>query len=98
MEKKPDIIVWDEERGYYASKLPYASNVGAPAISPDDVEGWKLGNIKKANNHFQTRFDDLKKQYEKLIQDYEWSELVYSAKYKFEPIIGHLYHLYFDQH
>ena len=96
MSKKPDIIVWDEERGWYASKLTYGSNVGAPAIRPDDVDGWKLTNVKRANDYFKTRFDDLKKEYEKLIDEYRWSELVYTAKYNFEPVIGKSYYLYND--
>ena len=43
MKKKPDIIVWDENRGWYASKLEYGSNVGAPAIKPNtqEVTLWK---------------------------------------------------------
>jgi hypothetical protein len=96
MSKKPDIVVWDEERGWYASKLSYGSNVGAPAILPDDVDGWKLTNVKRANDYFKTRFDDLKKEYEKLIDEYRWSELVYTAKYNFEPVIGKSYYLYND--
>jgi Protein of unknown function (DUF2452) len=96
MSKKPDIIVWDEERGWYASKLTYGSNVGAPAIRPDDVAGWKLANVKRANDYFQTRFDDIKKEYERLIQEYRWTELVYKAKYNFEPVIGKTYYLYYD--
>ncbi len=40
-EKKPDIVVWDEEKGYYAKNLPYASDLGAPAIKVDDVKGWR---------------------------------------------------------
>ncbi len=96
MSKKPDIVVWDEERGWYASKLSYGSNVGAPAIRPDDVDGWKLTNVKRANDYFKTRFDDLKKEYEKLIDEYRWSELVYTAKYNFEPVIGKSYYLYND--
>jgi hypothetical protein len=96
MSKKPDIVVWDEERGWYASKLSYGSNVGAPAIRPDDVDGWKLTNVKRANDYFKTRFDDLKKEYEKLIDEYRWSELVYTAKYNCEPVIGKSYYLYND--
>lgn len=97
MTKKPDIIVWDEERGWYASKLSYGSNVGAPAIRPDDVEGWKIANVQRANRYFESRFEEIKKDYEKLIEEYRWTELVYTAKYNFEPIIGNSYHLYIDE-
>jgi hypothetical protein len=95
-EKKPDIIVWDEEKGYYASKLSYGSNVGAPVIRPDDIAGWKIVNVEKANNYFESKFEELKKQYEKLIEEYKYTELVYTAKYNFEPIVGHSYYLYID--
>jgi hypothetical protein len=96
MSKKPDIIVWDEDRGWYASKLSYGSNVGAPAIRPDDVSGWKLANVQRANDYFKTRFEDIKQEYERLIEEYRWTELVYTAKYNFQPIIGNTYYLYLD--
>ena len=35
--KKPDNVVFFDEKGYNASVLPYATNVGAPAIRMDDV-------------------------------------------------------------
>mgnify|MGYP000598406580 CR=1 FL=1 len=38
---KPDLVVWDEEKGYYQKELTYGSNVGAPAIKMEDVGGWK---------------------------------------------------------
>ena len=28
------------------------------------------------------------------MKEYEWNELVYHAKYSFEPVIGEIYHLY----
>ena len=38
--KKPDLVVWDEEKGYYARELTYGSNVGAPVIKADNVSTW----------------------------------------------------------
>ena len=29
-KKKPDLVVWDEEKGYYQRELTYGSNHGAP--------------------------------------------------------------------
>ena len=40
-KKKPDNVVYSEERGYYSKLLPYATNVGAPVIRVDDVASWK---------------------------------------------------------
>ena len=33
-------------------------------------------------------------QFEKLMDEYQWNELVYSAKFSFEPVVGEIYHLY----
>lgn len=95
--KKPDIIVWDEERGYYSNRLTYGTNVSAPAIRPDDVAGWKIGAVQRANKYFESHFEELKRQYETLVEEFRWTEMVYTAKYNFEPIIGNTYHLYLDE-
>ena len=31
------------------------------------------------------------------MEEYEWNQLVYNAKFSFEPIIGEVYHLYRDK-
>ena len=89
--KKPDNVV--DNPGL----LPYGSNVGAPSIKIDDVSGWKQINAIKVNKHFLKRFDELKDDYQKLIDEFKWNELVYSAKYNFEPIIGETYHLFLNK-
>lgn len=92
--KKPDNVVFSDENGYNASVLPYATNVGAPAIRMDDVVSWKNRNISTVNKEFENKFKELKSQYENLMQEFEFNELVYSAKFSFEPIMGEIYHLY----
>jgi len=95
MAKKPDNIVFDEEKETYnASILPYATTVGAPVIKVDDVALWKNRNISSANHLFETRFDELKSAYNKLMTEYEYNNIIYNAKFTFEPIIGETYHLY----
>jgi len=74
--------------------LPYASNVGAPAIRPDNVDDWKLRGVHKVNKQLETKFLELKEEYLKLVEDYKWNELVYQAKFSYEPVIGEIYHLY----
>ena len=92
--KKPDNVVFSEEQGYNASLLPYSTNVGAPAIVLDDVVAWKSNGIGKVNKEFESKFNELKAQYENLMMEYRWNELVYNAKFSFEPVIGEIYHLY----
>lgn len=94
---KPDIVVWDDERGYYASKLSYGSNVGAPVIRPDDVAGWKIGAVQTANRYFESRFEEIKKEYERLVEEFRWTEMVYKAKYNFQPVVGNIYYLYIGE-
>ena len=96
MEKKkyPDNVVWSEERGYYAHLLPYATTIGAPAIIPDNISTWKNEKILKTNHYFNKKYDEIKKEYEKLVEEYEWNKVVYGSNYNFQPIIGEKYHLY----
>ena len=94
-KKKPDLVVWDEEKGYYARELTYGSNIGAPVIKLDEVSTWKQGKVKEVNDQFKTKFEELKKEAEKLINEYNWNELIYSqVEYSFQPVVGHIYHLY----
>jgi hypothetical protein len=93
--KKPDQVVFNEETERYdASIKPYATNVGAPAISVSDSIGWKQVSAGKANAQLKSSFDELKAEYERLVQKLQINELVYNAKFSFEPIVGNTYHLY----
>ena len=92
--KKPDNVVYSDEHGYNASMLPYATSHSAPVIRVDDVVSWKSRGIDNVNKELGNKFDELKVQYELLLQEFEWNETVYSAKFSFEPVIGEIYHLY----
>lgn len=91
MTKKPDNV------SDTPSLLPYGSNVGAPAITINDIQHWKEPRISSVNQQFEDKFSELKKEYEKLIEEYKWNELVYKAKFSFEPVIGKIYYLYSDK-
>lgn len=93
-KKIPDLVVWSEEKGYYAKELTYGSNVGAPAIKLDDVSGWKKQQANIANKQFKTRYDELKEEFKKLIDEVNWNDLVYSSNYSFIPVMDEIYHLY----
>ena len=95
--KKPDNLVYSEDNGYNASFLPYSTSVGAPIIRVDDIVSWKSRGITNVNKEFENKFKELKNQYESLMQEFEWNELVYNAKFAFEPVIGEIYHLYVSE-
>lgn len=88
--KKPDNVADNP------SVLPYGSNIGAPAIIKDDIDGWKMIRVNKVNKQFEDRFLEIKEEYEKLINEFKWNELVYKSKFNFEPVIGETYHLYYN--
>lgn len=94
-EKKPDYVVFDEETQSYNGKmLPYSSSLSAPKITPPDVTSWKNSHIVSANNQFKAKYESIQKEYERMMQSYEYNDLVYGAKFNFEPIVGKTYHLY----
>ena len=93
-EKKPDNIVHSEEEGYNANLLPYATSVGAPVIKTEDVDLWKQRGVNKVNKQIETKFNELKEEYQRLVEEYRWNELVYTTRFNFEPVIGDIYHLY----
>jgi hypothetical protein len=94
-KKKPDNVVFDvETQKYDAALKPYATSVGAPVITTTDTIAWKNRSINKLNHKVQTRYQEIKAQYEQLMQEFEYNNLIYSAKFTFEPIIGDTYHLY----
>ncbi|TLP79203.1 DUF2452 domain-containing protein [Maribacter sp. ACAM166] len=93
--KKPDNVVFNEETQEYHGKLsPFATSVSAPKITPPDVSSWKNTHIVSANNQFKAQYEELQKSYKALMDDFEYNNLVYSAKFNFEPIVGKEYHLY----
>lgn len=93
-KKKPDLVVWDEERGYYQRELTYGSNNGAPAIKLEDVGGWKQTQAQRANKVFTKKYDEIKEEFVNLIDEVKWNEFVYSATYNFIPVLGETYYVY----
>ena len=77
--------------------LPYASNVGAPAIRIENIQTWKETRVQNVNKQFEDKFISLKEEYEKLVDEYKWNELVYMSNFNFEPVIGKTYHLYYSK-
>jgi hypothetical protein len=86
--KKPDNV--SDNPGL----LPYASNVGATVIYSENIDLWKQKGVLKVNRQLKTKFLELKEEYQKLVEEYKWNDLVYNAKFSFEPVIGQIYHLY----
>jgi hypothetical protein len=76
--------------------LPYGSNVGAPSIKPTDLNTFKKNGLSKVEKVFDKRYKELVEQAETLQKSFMITQEVYDSKYKFEPLIGEIYHLYED--
>lgn len=93
--KKPDQIVFDEvSQRYDAALKPYATGVGAPKITATDTVAWKNKNIHKVNHQINTKYVELKAAYDEMMEQFEYNNLIYGARFNFEPVIGSIYHLY----
>ena len=76
--------------------MEYPHHVGAPKIVPTDLTPFKRNGTDKANKIFDRRYKELIKEAETLQNSYIITQEVYESSYKFEPIIGEIYHLYED--
>jgi hypothetical protein len=88
--KKPDNVA--DNPGL----LPYGSNVSAPSIKPTDLTTFKKNGLDKVTKFFDRRYKEIVEQAETLQKSFLITQTVYESKYKFEPIIGEIYHLYED--
>ena len=86
--KKPDNVVDNP------ASMPYPTNIGAPAFTVPDVLQHKNERGVNATHYLETKFDQLKQEYFKLVNLAKDTELVYNAKYAFVPVVGKVYHLY----
>lgn len=94
-KERPDNVVYNDlTEQYDASLKPYPTNIGAPMIEVPDTVLWKNKVANKINKKVQTQFDELKKQYEKMLAEIEYNQLIFDAKFSFEPVLGEVYHLY----
>lgn len=95
MSNKPDNVVYNEEFNTYDAFLkPYATSFTAPVIKKVDTISWKKENIHQANSQFKSTFEEIKKQYQALLEEYQYNDIIYAAKFNFKPIVGEVYHLY----
>ena len=76
--------------------LSYPSHVGAPPIFPTDLTTFKKNGLLKVEKVFNRKYTELIEQAETLQKSFILTQEVYGSKYKFEPIVGEIYHLYED--
>ncbi len=88
MKELPDSYV------YNRSIKEYPTEIGAPKFSPDNISLFKKEKTSKIKKYYSTKFEEMSKEYENLINEIKLNERLYSASHNFEPISGEVYHLY----
>lgn len=92
---KPDNVVYNAEDDTYDAALKaYATSLGAPVITASDSMAWKKKSVIKINNRMQAKYLELKSEYEQMMAEYEYNNLILNSKFSFEPLVGEVYHLY----
>lgn len=84
----------ENEEPKKANYLPYAVSTLSPQIVPNDLTTFKSRGSSQVEKEFRQRMLELKEQYERAVDDFHWSKLVYEADFGFEPVMGQVYHLY----
>ena len=94
-KERADSVAFDKTTQTYNSNLlPYGTSIGAPSINTGSVSAWKNSSITSFNHALNSKVENIKKDYQNLIDEYQINELIYNSKMGFEPIIGKIYHLY----
>lgn len=96
MEKsKPDNVVFNNQSEEYDAKLkPYGTTLGAPSIKITDTSSWKNRSISSINHRVRARYLELKAEYEKMMEEFEYNNLIFNSTFNFKPNVGDIYHLY----
>jgi len=89
-KKLPDSYVVDRKL------KSYPTEIGSINFKVDDIELFNKNKTTKLKNYYNQKFEEIKQEYNKLMDDIDVNERLYNSKYSFEPIVGHTYHLYLD--
>lgn len=95
MKNKPDYVVQNLETGQYDSFLRnYQTSISGPKIEVQDLTPFKRSSISKAHHKFEKRAEEIRKEMESLVLEFQDNDLVWSSEMSFEPHAGTEIYLY----
>lgn len=75
--------------------LTYGISPSAPAsLNPVEIEKWKANVSPTCKHYFYEKYEELVRQYQSLVDEFNINRMIYESSIGFEPIIGHIYFLY----
>ena len=77
-----------------AAFMPYPVSTLSPPIVPNDLSSFKSRGISEVQRDLQQKLRELREEYLRAIDHFNWNKLVYEASIQFEPVVGQTYHLY----
>ena len=88
MTNKKDMVVADKAlKEYGVSTLD-------PVIKPTDTTEFKNKSARSFEKTLTSKMEELKREYDKLVDDYNINKLVLDSEIRIEPKQGNIYHLY----
>ena len=74
--------------------LPYATQANGPVIKIPNVDAFKQKGVEKVSKQLQTELEELQNKIKNFVKSASDTQKVYTAKFKFEPLVGEVYFLY----
>lgn len=74
--------------------MPYPVSTLSPPIIPNDLSSFKSRGISEVQRDLQQKLRELREEYLRAIDHFNWNKLVYEASIQFEPVVGQTYYLY----
>lgn len=82
------------QEDYIARLLPYAAQASGPVIKIPNVDAFKQKGVEKVSKQLQTELEELQDKIKNFVKSASDTQKVYTAKFKFEPLVGETYFLY----
>ena len=74
--------------------MPYPVSTLSPPIVPTDLTSFKTRGISEVERDLRQKLTEIREDYLRAIDHFNWNKLVYEAEIRFEPVVGEIYHLY----
>lgn len=88
MTNKNDMVVADKAlKEYGVSTLD-------PVIKPTDTTEFKNKSARSFEKTLTSKMEELKREYDKLVDDYNINKMVLDSEIRIDPKQGNIYHLY----
>jgi len=74
--------------------MPYPVSTLSPPIIPNDLTSFKTRGITEVQRDLQQKLTEIREEYLRVIDHFNWNKLVYESEIRFEPVVGGTYYLY----